>query len=163
MAHGAVRQPLFQTEWGELDYLIVDLPPGTGDVPLSLMQMGALSGAVIGCTPQKVAQDDAVRAAMMFSQLGVDVLGVVENMSYMLGEDGSRHDLFGMGGAQVMAETRGLPFLGAIPLTSAMRQAADDGRPMDNFESDAATTAATRSAQESICLLYTSDAADDQH
>ncbi|MBC23714.1 MAG: sodium:proton antiporter [Phycisphaerae bacterium] len=150
MAHGAFRQLLFQTEWGELDYLVVDLPPGTGDVPLSLMQMVALSGAVIVCTPQKVAQDDAVRAAMMFSQLGVDVLGVVENMSYMLGEDGSKHDLFGMGGAQVMAETRGLPFLGAIPLTSAMRQAADDGRPMDNFESDAPTTAATRSALESM-------------
>jgi len=103
MAHGAFRQLSLQTDWGELDYLIVDLPPGTGDVPLTLAQMLPLSGAVIVCTPQKVAQDDAVRAVKMFEQLGIGVLGVVENMSYFIGDDGKEYDIFGKGGAAEMA------------------------------------------------------------
>ena len=101
MAHGAFHQLIERTQWGELDYLIIDLPPGTGDVPLTLAQSVQLSGAVIVCTPQKVAQDDAVRAAKMFESLGVETLGVVENMSYFIGDDGEgiRHLRQGRGAA----------------------------------------------------------------
>ncbi|MEX0775414.1 MAG: Mrp/NBP35 family ATP-binding protein, partial [Phycisphaeraceae bacterium] len=95
MAHGAFRQLAMQTEWGELDYLIIDLPPGTGDVPLTMSQLLPLTGAVIVCTPQKVAQDDARRALRMFEQLEIQVLGVVENMSYFIGDDGKEYDIFG--------------------------------------------------------------------
>ncbi len=134
MAHGAFKQLATQTDWGELDYLIVDLPPGTGDVPLTLGQLLPLTGAVIVCTPQKVAQDDARRAARMFQQLGVTVLGVVENMSYFVGDDGKEYDIFGRGGAKDLAKELELPFLGAIPIHMKMRENADAGTPLANWE-----------------------------
>jgi ATP-binding protein involved in chromosome partitioning len=133
MAHGAFRQLALQTDWGALDYLIIDLPPGTGDVPLTMSQMLPLTGAVIVCTPQRVAQDDAVRAASMFAQLDVDVLGVVENMSYFIGDDGKEYDIFGKGGATKMAERLGLPVLGQIPINTALRTNSDAGDPTANF------------------------------
>ncbi len=133
MAHGAFRQLATQTEWGELDHLIIDLPPGTGDVPLTMSQLLPLSGAVIVCTPQKVAQDDAVRALRMFQQLGVEVLGVVENMSYFIGDDQVEYDIFGRGGAEMMAQQQGAPFLGAVPINTALRRNADAGDPTANF------------------------------
>lgn len=133
MAHGAFKQMTEQTHWGELDYLIIDLPPGTGDVPLTMAQLLNLTGAVLVCTPQKVAQDDAVRAARMFQQLNVHVLGVVENMSFFIGDDGKEYDLFGKGGAQQMAQKLDLPFLGALPLNMALRQHSDAGEPLKNF------------------------------
>lgn len=134
MAHGAFKQLTEQTQWGELDYLIVDLPPGTGDVPLTLGQMLRTTGAVIVCTPQKVAQDDAVRAIRMFQQLGIDILGVVENMSYFIGDDGKEYDIFGRGGAEYMAQKMGIPFLGAIPITMALRENCDKGDASANFD-----------------------------
>ncbi len=133
MAHGAFKQLVEQTGWGELDYLIIDLPPGTGDVALTMAQLLKLTGAVVVCTPQKVAQDDAVRAARMFQQLGIDVLGVVENMSWFIGDDGKEYDIFGKGGAQLMAQRLGLPFLGAVPINTALRQNSDSGDPIANF------------------------------
>lgn len=133
MAHGAFKQLAEQTEWGELDYLIVDLPPGTGDVPLTMSQMLSVTGAVVVCTPQRVAQDDAVRAVRMFQQLKIEVLGIVENMSYFIGDDGKEYDIFGRGGAEMMAQRLGLPFLGAIPLNMAMRQFSDAGTPRKNY------------------------------
>ena len=133
MAHGAFKQLLEQTDWGELDYLIIDLPPGTGDIALTMAQSLSLSGAVIVCTPQKVAQDDASRAARMFQQLGVEVLGVVENMSSFIGDDGKDYDIFGKGGAEMMAQRMGLPFLGAIPITMALRENSDKGDPTSNY------------------------------
>ena len=133
MAHGAFKQLVEQTSWGELDYLIIDLPPGTGDVPLTMSQMLRLSGAVIVCTPQKVAQDDAVRAARMFQQLNIEVLGIVENMSFFVGDDGKEYDLFGRGGAEMMAQRLGLPFLGSIPITTKLREHSDGGEPTKNF------------------------------
>ncbi len=136
MAHGAFKQLVEQTQWGGLDYLIIDLPPGTGDVPLTMAQMLALSGAIIVCTPQKVAQDDAVRAARMFQQLNIDVLGVVENMSYFIGDDGKEYDLFGRGGAEQMAQRLGLPFLASIPISMDLRANSDNGDPSANFEGD---------------------------
>jgi len=133
MAHGAFKQLATQTEWGELDYLIVDLPPGTGDVPLTLSQLLPLSGAVIVCTPQQVAQDDARRAAKMFEQLGVPVIGVVENMSVFVDDSGREHDLFGKGGAEIMAHSMGLSFLGAIAIRPALRVHSDRGTPLANW------------------------------
>jgi ATP-binding protein involved in chromosome partitioning len=141
MAHGAFQQLALQTEWGELDYLIIDLPPGTGDVPLTLAQMLPLTGAVIVCTPQKVAQDDAVRAAGMFSQLDINVLGVVENMSYFIGDDGKEYDIFGKGGAVAMAGALGVPVLGQVPINTALRENGDNGNPIANFEGDPTLTA----------------------
>jgi ATP-binding protein involved in chromosome partitioning len=133
MAHGAFKQLATQTEWGELDYLVVDLPPGTGDVPLTLSQLLPLSGAVIVCTPQQVAQDDARRAAKMFEQLGVPVLGVVENMSSFIDDTGREHDLFGKGGAEIMAHAMGLTFLGSISIRTALRVHSDRGTPLANW------------------------------
>jgi len=134
MAHGAFRQLVTQTNWPELDTLIIDLPPGTGDVPLTMSQTVPLTGAVVVCTPQKVAQDDARRAAAMFNQLNIDVLGLVENMSYFIGDDGKEYDLFGKGGAQMLAQNLGLPFLGNIPINTALRRNGDAGTPLANFE-----------------------------
>ncbi len=134
MAHGAFKQLIEQTQWGELEYLIIDLPPGTGDVCLTLAQSLSLTGAVVVCTPQKVAQDDAVRAARMFAQLKIEVLGVVENMSYFLGDDGKAYDIFGRGGAELMAQRMGLPFLGALPINMALRANSDSGEPLKNFD-----------------------------
>lgn len=136
MAHGAFRQLATQTNWGELDYLIIDLPPGTGDVPLTMAQLLPLTGAVVVCTPQKVAQDDAKRAIAMFKQLGIEVLGLVENMSYFIGDDGKEYDLFGKGGAQMLAHQQGLPVLGQIPINTALRYNSDAGDPIANFTGD---------------------------
>jgi ATP-binding protein involved in chromosome partitioning len=136
MAHRAFQQLVQQTNWGELDYLVIDLPPGTGDVSLTMAQMLRLTGAVVVCTPQKVAQDDAVRAARMFQQLGIEVLGVVENMSYFVADDitpAREYDIFGRGGAEKMAQRLGVPFLGAVPITMALRVNSDAGDPALNF------------------------------
>ncbi len=136
MAHGAFKQLTEQAAWGELDYLVIDLPPGTGDVPLTMAQMLRLSGAIIVCTPQKVAQDDAARAVRMFQQLKVEILGVVENMSYFVGDDAKVYDIFGRGGAQQMAQRMNLPFLGQIPITMRLRENSDAGDPSANFETN---------------------------
>jgi ATP-binding protein involved in chromosome partitioning len=125
MAHGAFKQLFAEnTEWPDLDYLVVDLPPGTGDVSLTLCQLLPLSGAVIVATPQQVALDDAIRAARMFQQLGAPILGVVENM---------RGELFGSGGAERAAQRLNVPFLGSIGEHKALRINSDAGDPTANF------------------------------
>jgi ATP-binding protein involved in chromosome partitioning len=125
----ALQQFLNQVEWGLLDYLLIDLPPGTGDVPLTLSQAVALSGALIVTTPQSVALEDVERGIAMFSKVEVDILGIVENMSYYLcSQCGQRHEIFGCGGGAAAAERLGLPFLGALPLSAAIRQSGDEGR-----------------------------------
>ena len=150
MAHGAFHQLIERTQWGELDYLIIDLPPGTGDVPLTLAQSVQLTGAVVVCTPQKVAQDDAVRASAMFESLGVEVLGVVENMSFFVGDDGKEYDIFGRGGAQTMAQRLNHAFLGAVPINMALRANSDGGKPTHNFDPDTAGGGALPKALESL-------------
>lgn len=134
MAHGAFKQLALQTDWGALDYLIIDLPPGTGDVPLTMSQLLPLTGAVVVCTPQRVAQDDARRAVRMFQQLGIPILGVIENMSYFIGDDGKEYDLFGRGGAEIMAQTMGLNFLGHVPIHMELRRNCDAGVPLQNWD-----------------------------
>ena len=140
MAHGAIQQFLTQVEWGELDYLVVDLPPGTGDVSLTLAQTVSVSGAIIVATPQEVALADARRAVRMFQQLGIEILGVVENMSYFVCEHGKSYDIFGRGGAQTMAQEMGLSFLGEIPIDMSIRINSDEGKPFDNFAQTAGSS-----------------------
>lgn len=129
MVMGLIRQFLQQTAWGELDVLVVDLPPGTGDAQLTLIQGVPLSGAVIVTTPQRVALDDAIRGVRMFRKLGVPLLGVVENMAYYLLPDGTRDPVFGSDGGKRVAEAEGTRLLAEIPLRTRIRKACDDGLP----------------------------------
>ncbi|MEW6197824.1 MAG: Mrp/NBP35 family ATP-binding protein [Planctomycetota bacterium] len=134
MAQKYVKEFLDRTDWGEIDYLFVDLPPGTGDIPLTLAQTIPLTGAVVVCTPQEVALLDAVRALRMYQKLGVEPLGIVENMSYYVCPHcGHRDEIFSHGGAQKAAGELGVPFLGAIPLNGVVRISGDAGRPLANF------------------------------
>jgi ATP-binding protein involved in chromosome partitioning len=139
MAHGAFKQLLLDnTHWPTLDYLIVDLPPGTGDVPITLCQLLPLTGAIIVATPQQVALDDAIRAARMFQQLGAPILGVVENMSYFVDPSGVEHDIFGRGGTKAAADRLGLPMIAEIPMFPELRVNSDAGKPHANFEKNPA-------------------------
>jgi ATP-binding protein involved in chromosome partitioning len=130
MLHSAIRQFITDVDWGELDYLIIDLPPGTGDAALSLTQSLPLSGAVIVTLPQAVSLEDASRGLEMFRSMEVPVLGVVENMSFLELEDGQRIDVFGMGGGIRLADESGVPFLGSIPMDPEVRRAGDSGVPV---------------------------------
>src|SRR6478735_1654706 len=158
MLHGIMQQFLRQVDWGQLDYLVIDLPPGTGDVPLTLAQSLPLTGAVVVCTPQEVALLDAVRAIAMFRQLKVPMLGMIENMSFFdilaylktrgghkiqsLLDSGALFDtpgdekayLFGQGGARRKAENMGVPFLGEVPLNVFLRERGDQGRIREALE-----------------------------
>ena len=135
MLHGAIQQFLRDTAWGELDYLIIDMPPGTGDIALTLSQLLPLSGAVVVCTPQDVALLDAVKAVAMFRQVNIPILGMVENMSYFICPDnGKRYDIFGHGGARRRAEELQIPFLGEVPINIQMRINGDEGRIAGNFD-----------------------------
>lgn len=140
MLHSAIRQFLADVEWGELDYLIIDLPPGTGDAQLSLAQSIPLSGGVIVTLPQQVSLEDASRGLAMFMELKVPILGVVENMSYLTLPDGQRLEVFGAGGGQQLASSAGVPFFGSIPLEPEVRAGGDEGTPIvvDNPQSPAA-------------------------
>jgi ATP-binding protein involved in chromosome partitioning len=131
MLHSAVQQFLKQVTWGDLDYLLVDLPPGTGDVQLTLVQSVPLTGAIVVSTPQDVALQDARKAIMMFKQMKVDVLGIVENMSYYLCPHcHERSDIFSHGGAKKASDRFEVPFLGEIPLDVAIREGGDNGLPI---------------------------------
>jgi len=127
------QQFLRQVEWGELDYLVLDLPPGTGDIQLTIVQTVALSGAIIVTTPQEVALIDARKAATMFDKVNVPVLGLIENMSYFMSpSDGKRYDIFGSGGGEREARRLRVPLLGQIPIDIATREAGDRGIPVVN-------------------------------
>jgi ATP-binding protein involved in chromosome partitioning len=130
MVHRAVTQFLTDINWGELDYLIIDLPPGTGDAQLTLTQTAPLSGAVIVTTPQDVSLLDARKGLEMFKQVRVPVLGIVENMSYFVGEDGKRYEIFRSGGGQKLATEAGVPFLGTIPIDPRVAECGDQGEPI---------------------------------
>ena len=134
MLHGAITQFLRDTAWGDLDYLIIDMPPGTGDIALTLSQAIPLTGAVVVCTPQDVALLDAVKAIAMFNKVSIPVLGVIENMSYFLCPDnGKRYDIFGNGGARAKAEEMGVPFLGEVPIQIPIRERGDAGETAGNL------------------------------
>lgn len=131
MVQSALMQMLREVAWGDLDVLVVDMPPGTGDAQLTMAQQVPLSGAVIVSTPQDLALIDARKGLNMFNKVEVPVLGIVENMSYFIAPDtGNRYDIFGHGGAKAEAETIGMPFLGEVPLTMSIRETSDAGTPV---------------------------------
>lgn len=135
MLHSAVTQFLRDTAWGDLDYLIIDMPPGTGDIALTLSQLLPLSGAVVVCTPQEVALLDAIKAVAMFKKVNIPILGIVENMStFICPDNGKRYDIFGNGGAREFAEQSSIPFLGEIPINIQLRERGDAGQTMANFD-----------------------------
>ncbi len=129
VAISALIQFLEDVAWGELDYLIIDMPPGTGDVQLTMAQELTLNGVILVTTPQKVATDDVARAICMFQDIKVPILGIVENMSYFIAPDTrTRYDIFGSGGAQLLCDTYGLTLLGQIPLQREIIEACDEGK-----------------------------------
>ncbi len=135
MASGAIKQFMSDVIWDELDYLIFDLPPGTGDIQLTLVQTIPLTGAVIVTTPQDVALIDARKAVRMFQRVNVTVLGLIENMSYFIAPDTKkRYDIFGYGGGKKSAEELGIPFLGEIPINPLIREGGDTGKPIIIFD-----------------------------
>jgi ATP-binding protein involved in chromosome partitioning len=138
MLHGAVQQFMHDVAWGELDYLVVDLPPGTGDVALSMAQSVPMAGAVVVTTPQGVSVSDVKKAVAMFRQLNIPVLGVIENMSYFVcGHCQERTDIFGNGGGRRMAEEMQIPFLGEVPIDTRIRSGGDEGMPIVSAVPDA--------------------------
>jgi ATP-binding protein involved in chromosome partitioning len=147
MLHGAITQMLRDTAWGPLDYLVIDMPPGTGDIALTLSQVLPLTGAVIVCTPQDVALLDAMKAIAMFRKVSIPILGMVENMSFFVCPDtGKRYDIFGTGGARRTAADLDIPFLGEVPIQIPIREHGDAGRTAANYDDPAA-----RPFLESIC------------
>jgi ATP-binding protein involved in chromosome partitioning len=147
MLHGAITQFLRDTDWGPLDYLIIDMPPGTGDIALTLSQLLPLTGAVVVCTPQDVALLDAVKAIAMFRKVNIPLLGMVENMSYFQCPGcNQRYDIFGSGGARRRAADLEVPFLGEVPIQISIRERGDAGTTLGNFDDRA-----TAPFFESIC------------
>ncbi len=130
MASSAIKQFVTDVDWGELDYLIFDLPPGTGDIQLTLVQMLPVSGAVIVTTPQGVALSDVAKAVTMFRKVNVPLLGLIENMSYYLLPDGSKDYIFGKGGGEKFAKAQGMTLLGSIPIGGVVREGGDSGTPV---------------------------------
>src|SRR5688572_7791576 len=150
MLNSAIRQFLGDVEWGELDYLIVDLPPGTGDASLSLAQALPLSGAVVVTLPQLVSLDDAGRGLNMFKTLEVPILGIVENMSYLELPDGTRMDIFGSGGGEKLAESTQTTFLGKVPIDQNIRIGGDTGKPIVASHPDSAVAISLREITQKI-------------
>jgi ATP-binding protein involved in chromosome partitioning len=147
MLHGAISQMLRDTAWGPLDYLIIDMPPGTGDIALTLSQVLPLTGAVVVCTPQDVALLDATKAIAMFRKVNIPILGMVENMSFFVCPDTqTRYDIFGTGGAKRTAKDLDIPFLGEVPIQIPIREHGDAGQTAANYEDPA-----SRPYLESIC------------
>jgi ATP-binding protein involved in chromosome partitioning len=145
MVMSALTQLLREVAWGELDVLVVDMPPGTGDAQLTMAQQVPLAGAIIVSTPQDLALIDARKGLNMFKRVDVPLLGIVENMSYFIAPDtGNRYDIFGNGGAKREAERLGVPFLGEVPLTMNIRETSDSGQPIVASDPDSPQAAAYR-------------------
>jgi ATP-binding protein involved in chromosome partitioning len=150
MLHKALTQFLQDVDWGELDYLLLDLPPGTGDVSMTLAQLLPQAKFVLVTTPQPAAQSVAHRAAQMAAKVDLELLGVIENMSAFTGPDGERVSIFGEGGGQLLADELDLPLLAKVPLASELREHADQGRPLVTEEPDAPASQAIRQAARGI-------------
>ncbi len=150
MLDKAIRQFLGDVGWGDLDYLIVDMPPGTGDAQLTVSQAMSLAGAVIVTLPQEVSQADARRGLEGFRQMDVPILGVVENMSYLLLPDGNRMDVFGQGGGRKLADAAGVPFIGEIPMEPQVRVGGDSGVPIVISHPEAAAAKALVAVAQDI-------------
>jgi ATP-binding protein involved in chromosome partitioning len=161
MATQALDQLLRQTNWGELDYLLVDMPPGTGDIALTLSQRVPLTGAVIVTTPQDIALLDAKKGLKMFEKVGVPILGIVENMAvYHCPQCGHEDHIFGADGGRRMAAEYGVDYLGGLPLTLAIREQADSGRPTVVADPDGAVSATYKSVARQIAVKVAQKAKD---
>ncbi|MFN2144680.1 MAG: P-loop NTPase [Anaerolineales bacterium] len=165
MLHSAIQQFIKDVVWGDLDYLIVDLPPGTGDAQLSLVQTISVTGGVIVTLPQAVSIEDARRGLEMFRQMDIPIVGVIENMSYLELPDGQKMDIFGSGGGEKMAQAAAVQFLGAVPMDPAVREGGDSGKPImvafpESKVAEVLHEIATRTALEigSIALASKGDA-----
>lgn len=141
MLHSVMQQFVRSVDWGDLDYLIVDLPPGTGDVALSLIQTAPITGAIVVTTPSEVSLEDGRKAVEMFRQVKIELLGMVENMSFLVAPDGQKIDVFGQGGGRRTAEAMGIPFLGELPLDPKIRVGGDSGRPVALLDESAEQSA----------------------
>jgi ATP-binding protein involved in chromosome partitioning len=150
MLHKALEQFLTDVYWGETDYLIIDMPPGTGDVPLSISQFLPRAEVIVVTTPQPAAQRVAQRAAAMAEKVDLDVIGVIENMSWFVGNDGTRYELFGAGGGEELADKLGVPLLGKVPLVPELREGGDVGRPIVIAKPDDEASVAFRSIAEQL-------------
>jgi len=163
MLHGVVRQFLSDVNWGELDYLIVDMPPGTGDVQLSLAQLVPVQGAVLVTTPQAVSLADVRRAVKMFEAVAVPVLGVIENMSYFIAPDtGMRYNIFGTGGGQQLANEYNLQYLGEVPLGIEVREGGDAGIPVVVSNPESPQARAFRAIAEEVARQVSIEALKPQ-
>jgi ATP-binding protein involved in chromosome partitioning len=153
MLHSVIQQFIRQVDWGELDYLLIDLPPGTGDVQLSLTQTVPLMGAIIISTPQDVALQDARKAILMFRQVRVEVLGIVENMSYFqCPKCNERTPIFSHGGGEITAANYGVPFLGEVPLNVSLREGGDAGKPVMATDPDSPVSRAFAQIAEKVAV-----------
>lgn len=163
MASGAVKQFMTDVHWGELDYLIFDLPPGTGDVVLTLVQTIPLTGAVIVTTPQPVSLIDARKGLMMFNRVNVPVFGIVENMSYFIAPDtGNKYDIFGHGGGELIAGKHNVPFLGGIPIDPRIRIGGDEGKPIVYDMPDSENAEVIRSLSRKLAQQISINNASDE-
>ena len=129
MVHSAIKQMATDTDWGELDVLIIDMPPGTGDAQITVSQHLPLDGAIIVSTPQPVALNDAIKAIGMFKKVNIDIIGIIENMSYLLLGDGTKENIFGENGAKEMSKRLNIKFINEIPLDKKIRESSDNGIP----------------------------------
>ncbi|MCL2778996.1 MAG: Mrp/NBP35 family ATP-binding protein [Polyangiaceae bacterium] len=142
MLNGALQQFLKDVNWGKLDFLVIDLPPGTGDVALTLSQRASVSGAVVITTPQQVATDDVYKSISMCKKVNIPVLGVIENMSWFVDTAGVKHELFGSGGGQAVADFAHAPLLGQVPIDQSVREWGDKGTPIVQSMPDGAIASA---------------------
>ena len=161
MLHSAITTFVRNTDWGDLDYLIIDMPPGTGDIALSLSQLLPLTGSVIVCTPQEVALIDAVKAVGMFRKVKIPVIGLIENMSsFICPDNGKSYDIFGKGGAKEYAQQDNIPYLGEIPININLRQRGDAGKMFDNFDDETIGPYLEKIAKQLVTTLAKNAAAN---
>ena len=153
MLHKAIQQFLTDAYWGEPDFVLIDMPPGTGDVALTLAEVMPRAEIIVVTTPQPAAQRVAQRSAFAARRLKLSVRGVIENMSWFTGDDGKRYELFGSGGGATLAADLGIPLLGHVPLVSAVRQGGDEGRPVTAVDPDSETAQAFRAISEKLAAL----------
>jgi ATP-binding protein involved in chromosome partitioning len=157
MLHGALQQFLKDVDWGDLDYLILDLPPGTGDVALTLSQKVGITGCVMVTTPQAVATDDVYKAVSMCEKVNIKILGVVENMSYFVDTAGVRHELFGKGGGQAIADFAKAPLMGQLPIDPAVREWGDKGTPVVKASPESVVSQAILHVAERLVAVVETD------
>ena len=161
MLHGALMQFLKDVNWGELDFLFLDLPPGTGDVALTLSQKVKATGAIIVTTPQPVATDDVFKSVSMCEKVNISVLGVVENMSFFMDPAGIKHELFGKGGGQAVADFAKAPLLGQIPIEQSTRECGDKGTPVVQADPEATVSKAFMAVADALVEVIAARSDDD--